>query len=258
VLFLRGRKRIKLWRGIAITAVCAAVWWSGERTAGRVNDWRTETLPLAQSLIKTHPAAQYHYRLGMALAQLKMTTNSVAQLEIAQRIDPAMASVVTPLAILLSKAESTEDTVNRLRQALESEPTNVTVQVQLARVLIGRKQIPDALPYLMAAATAPSPDAWACQKLAWILATSTNDAIRNGTAALKWAKLAETLAGSDDVDAVDALAAAHAEIGNFDDACRSAAKAADLANRHGLGAKAKAIRVRYGTYTRHLPYRESD
>lgn len=95
-------------------------------------------------------------------------------------------------------------------------------------------------------------DATALNALAWLLATSTQEAVRDGTRAVSLARRACELTSDNEAALLDTLAAAYAEAGKFEDAVKWMEKA--LAKKDGLGA----------VYERHLeefragrPWRES-
>jgi hypothetical protein len=66
-------------------------------------------------------------------------------------------------------------------------------------------------------------------KLAWILATHPDAKLRDGAEAFRLATVATQVAGPADAAALDALAAAHAEAGEFTAAADAAKKAIELA-----------------------------
>ncbi len=90
--------------------------------------------------------------------------------------------------------------------------------------------------------------------LAWLLATSTQDALRNAERAKELALTACELTRYQEPNFVDTLAAAHAEAGEFDEAIRLQQKALEFPEfekRFG-----KDARNRLELYTAGRPYRE--
>jgi tetratricopeptide (TPR) repeat protein len=91
---------------------------------------------------------------------------------------------------------------------------------------------------------------------AWILATSPDDAARNGAKALEFAKFACEATGSNDADYLDVLAAAQAETGNFDEAVSTIRQAIDLSMKaSGDPASLAGYQARLKLYESKLPYR---
>jgi Zn-dependent protease with chaperone function len=99
-----------------------------------------------------------------------------------------------------------------------------------------------------------SRDAEVYNTLAWLLATSTQDGLRNGQRAKELALTACELTRYQEPNFIDTLAAAHAEAGEFDEALRSQQKALEspeFEKRFG-----KEARNRLELYAAHRPYRE--
>jgi len=99
-----------------------------------------------------------------------------------------------------------------------------------------------------------SRDAEVYNTLAWILATSTQDGVRNGQRAKELALTACELTRYQEPNFVDTLAAAHAEVGEFDDAIRfqqRALESAEFEKRFG-----REARNRLELYAARRPFRE--
>ena len=90
--------------------------------------------------------------------------------------------------------------------------------------------------------------------LAWLLATTPNDSFRNGKQAVEFALKASQLTNQKSPTVLDTLAAAYAELGNFEEAVNSENKAltfSEFVQRSGNEA-----RQRLQLYTEGKPYRE--
>jgi tetratricopeptide (TPR) repeat protein len=77
--------------------------------------------------------------------------------------------------------------------------------------------------------------------LAWLLATASRDSIRNGKKALEFARKAAELTSWKDANVLDTLAAAYAEVGDFEEAIKWEKKALSLPE---LANSNDAVRVR--------------
>jgi tetratricopeptide (TPR) repeat protein len=89
---------------------------------------------------------------------------------------------------------------------------------------------------------------------AWLLATCQNPSFRNGKQAVVDAKRACDLTHWNDPDLVDTLAAAYAEVGDFEAAVRYQEKAISLSHGHDIESDPRS---RLRMYQRHQPFRES-
>ena len=88
---------------------------------------------------------------------------------------------------------------------------------------------------------------------AWFQATCPNPSFRNGQQAVKDAKAACSIVGWKDEDMIDTLAAAYAEVGDFDSAVRYAEQA--LAIKDITPTVAKRIQRHLDLFRRHQPIR---
>ncbi len=92
--------------------------------------------------------------------------------------------------------------------------------------------------------------------LARLLATSGSKGLRDGEEALRRAKTALAGTGGTNATVLDALAAAYAELGQFEQACGHASEAARLAAENGQRALAHQIMAHLESYRRHQPWRQ--
>ena len=92
--------------------------------------------------------------------------------------------------------------------------------------------------------------------LAWLLATSPSAELRNGAEALRRARIALEVTEAQDPGICDTMAAAYAELGQFDEACRQAQTGMKLAKEAGLTDLAREVSRRLELYRSGRPYRE--
>jgi tetratricopeptide (TPR) repeat protein len=90
--------------------------------------------------------------------------------------------------------------------------------------------------------------------LAWFQATCPEDSLRNGKAALEKARRACELTQWQHSDPVDTLAAAYADIGNFDDAIKYETRVINMKGVHAF--VRKKMQERLELYRQHKPYRK--
>jgi len=102
-----------------------------------------------------------------------------------------------------------------------------------------------------------NPDsAWACNNLAWILATCPEPRIRDAAEAVRLAERSCDLTDNRVPELLDTLAVAYAELGEFEKAVKTAEKAVQLALDGGKGELAKDIQSRLKLYEEKHPYHE--
>jgi tetratricopeptide (TPR) repeat protein len=93
-------------------------------------------------------------------------------------------------------------------------------------------------------------------RIAWILATSSDADLRDGARAATLAERAVRLTNREDAASLDSLAAAYAELGRYDDAATTVREALVLARKKGDPAIAPELESRLGLYQAHQPFRE--
>ena len=94
--------------------------------------------------------------------------------------------------------------------------------------------------------------------LAWILATSPDDSLRDGQRAIELAGKACTLTGHQQAPLLSTLAAAYAEAGEFDKAISSAEKALEAADRTKNEPLKNEIDQNLKLYRNHQPFRQTN
>ena len=96
----------------------------------------------------------------------------------------------------------------------------------------------------------------ALYNLSWIYATCENKNFRNSIEAVGLAEKLCNLTGYNQPLALDALAAAYAEAGRFDEAVATAQKALKLVLEHGPKELALNLKKRLHLYRTGCPYRQ--
>ena len=165
----------------------------------------------------------------------------------------------------------------KYRAAVAANEKSVTVNDRLAQILVGQGKDREAavcwrhaldMP-LNSAAYREALVSWrrGLQKdpkktaignqLAWLLAASPDAAVRDGQEAVRVAQEMLDLAGKEDPAALDALAAAQAEAGDFAAAIRNAQTAQQLATDRDNAKLAAEIGERLTLYRAGKPYRRA-
>jgi tetratricopeptide (TPR) repeat protein len=220
--------------------------------AGRMDDAIAE---YERSLQLDNESAATHYNLGFALSGRGRRQEAIAQFQEALRIDPDYALAHNNLGALLQVTGAVDEALAHYRRAVVLRPDNVDARTNLGQLLSGRGAAEEAIQHFRAALDLRSDHAQALAGLAWIRATAANPALRDTEEALRLAVLADEATAHRDSGAMDALAAAYASAGRFDDAVRVARAAADVAAAAGQTVVAARFRERMELYQNRQPLR---
>jgi Flp pilus assembly protein TadD len=124
----------------------------------------------------------------------------------------------------------------------------------LALALLGRTD--EAVTRMAEALGEPSRMIPAALRLTWVLASGPDAALRDGARAVALAERACAKA-KDNPDCLDAMAAAYAEAGRFDDAVNAARGALERAQAGGPPEQVEAIRAHLRSYEQRRAWRQS-
>ncbi len=91
----------------------------------------------------------------------------------------------------------------------------------------------------------------------WILARTADDELRDAPTALRHALRAAELSKREDPSILQVLAAAHATVGDFDQAVATASEATKLARAKGNESLAASIEAMQRQFEQKQPYRQS-
>jgi tetratricopeptide (TPR) repeat protein len=197
-------------------------------------------------------------QLGKSLTKQGKFNEAVTKFSQACQQDPLNAEAQANLAMALSLAGRWNEAVGCYRQAHNLQPKVADYAYSLAYALKQSSQAALAAPlYSQAIDLDPYwPDR--TNHHAWELATSCQSAARFGPLAIRLAKELCSLPTGPKPEYLDTLAAAHAEIGDFDEAETCAKQSLDLASRLGYpSAFAEQVKQRLQLYAGHRAYHEA-
>jgi len=188
--------------------------------------------------------------LGAALLMNAQVNEAVPAIETVVQLAPTDAPARVLLADALSRQQKPDRAAELLVSAMELAPTNPRVFEDASRIF-GRVRRMRAAADAARRGLAISPnDAALVQRLAWVLATSLDDGVRDGATALDLAnRLAD--AAPRDCRSLLTLAAALGEVGRFEDARRRIAEAgAQCPNDDWIASKGKIMDLMFGSHER--------
>jgi tetratricopeptide (TPR) repeat protein len=208
-----------------------------------------------ESLRLNRESAPTHYNLGYALSARGRRDEALAEFEEALRIDPDYAQAHNNLGALQQIAGRAEAALEHYRRATMLRPDNVESHANFGQLLSIRGRSAEAAAQFSAALALNADTVQALAGLAWIRATAADPSLRDAAEAVRLAERAGELTRHQDVTAIDALAAAYAEAGRFDEAVRVARSGLAHATAAGQAPVADQFRQRIELYQKRQPLR---
>jgi tetratricopeptide (TPR) repeat protein len=169
--------------------------------------------------------------------------------------NPASFLAHSSLGGILFRAGRTEEAIAHYQKALEIKPDFFDAHYDLATIFLQVGRPSEAIAHYQKVLRIMPDYSPACNNLAWILATSPLDAVRNGARAVDFARQANQIARGQDPNVLSTLAAAYAEAGRFTDAITAAQEALRLATARNDTALINDLRLQLGCYQRGSPFR---
>jgi tetratricopeptide (TPR) repeat protein len=163
-----------------------------------------------------------HYKMGVALMEIRKTDEAIAQLNKALRTSTDQAAVYVKLGVAYHRQGKYGAAIQNWTKAVELKPDNVNI----------------------------------LSNLAWLLATASDTSVQDANKAIGFAKRACELTGYKKAVPLDALAAAYAAAGRFDEAVTTASQAVDAIKATDKEWNVSEIQERIKLYKARQPYRQ--
>jgi len=163
------------------------------------------------------------------------------------------------LASALLRTGRTDEAIVGYQKVLQMHPDSADAHANLGIAFLTKGRVQDAMAeYTKALQIAPENLA-ALSNLAWLLATSSDPTLRNGSEAVQLAERADSASSRSDKHptVLRILAAAYAEAGQFSEAKETAQHALEAANIEGNTTLSNALRDEIALYELGLPYRNT-
>jgi len=210
-----------------------------------------------QALQRKPDYGEAHYNLGIALANLGKISQAIQQYHEALRLKPDYADAHNNLANLLAQSGKNDEAIEHFHQALRLKPNYGPIHYNLGIVLAAVGKTDEAIRHFNQMVQLMPDSLLALNSLAWLLATRDPAEGGDPGRAVQLAQRARELAGRENAQCLDTLAAAYAAAGRFDDAIPTAQQAVQLAESTGQTALAKNIQSRLDLYRAGRAYREA-
>jgi len=194
--------------------------------------------------------------LGDALLQKKRIDEAIVHYQSALAVRPDYFLAHYGLGRAFLEKGEADSAIQHCRTALVIQPDDADCHTVLAVALDEKTETAEAIQHYEKALAISPKSISALTNLAWLRATSSNEALRNGNEAVKLAGQADELSGGTNAVVLRTLAAAYAEAGQFGKAIESGRTALQLARVHGDQSLAVELEQQIAVYELRLPYRE--
>jgi tetratricopeptide (TPR) repeat protein len=203
-------------------------------------------------------SAEAHSNYARALAQAGRLDDAVAHFRQAAAAAPGDSSVHRNLGRALAIQGHSADAIAELEQAVQLDPRQAAAHQYLGELLFqtpGRTA--EALAQWRTALSLQPDQPVILNRIARVLATSPDPALRNGAEAVSLAERAVQLSNGQAPLFIDTLAAAYAEAGRFPEAVATERRALEFAASANNPQITSAVNARIALYQANTPLRES-
>lgn len=221
-------------------------------TWGRSGDYDRAIADFTEAIHRDRRNPLAYFNRGVLHAHRREEASALADFNTAIELEPTYAEAYNNRGLLYQQRGELARALADFQAALEHRPRYPAALTNRAYVHQEQGNYAAALAdYAAALRIAPDAPA-ALNDLAWLLATCPDEHIRNGEYALRYAERACELSGQPVADYLDTLAAAAAEVGQFDRAAAVMRQALALAPAERQG----ELRERLALYEQRRAYRE--
>jgi protein O-mannosyl-transferase len=220
---------------------------------GRVD----EAIAHYQGALKIRPDyAEASCNLASALLSKGDLDGAIARYSACVAQSPNQAEAQYDLASVLLRKGRTDEAIAHYKKVLELRPDGADAHANLGSALLAKGRLRDAIAEYRNALRISPKNVPAQSNLAWLLATSSDPSLRNGSEAVLLAERADSESSRSENHPIilRILAAAYAESGRFGEAKQTAQQALQGAEIQGNATLANALRDEIALYDLGLPY----
>ena len=201
--------------------------------------------------------APAHLGLGYALWAQGKLAEAASEFSTTLQYTPGNVETRLRLARILVLEGKLDEAIPQYLMILQLAPDHIQARLELAETLTQQHKTAEAISHYREVLRLDPNSFEALNNLAWILATSPDDQIRNGAEAVQLAERACVLTGDKSPTLIGTLAAAYAEAGRFKEAVQAGEKAYQLALASTNAALAETNQKLIELYRANHAYREA-
>jgi protein O-mannosyl-transferase len=198
-----------------------------------------------------------YYELGDTLEKKGDMSGAIKHYLEAIKIRPGYAKAYNNLGVILAGQSKARAAIVFLAKALQINPGYAGAHYNLGKIYANLNDPEKAIFHYKKALQFDPDMMQALYHLSWLFSTYEDKKYRNGGAAINLAAKLCKLTQFRQPFAIDALAAAYAETGQFNEAIFTADKAHKMALMQGDGALARGLEERLKFYRNKMPYHQT-
>jgi len=196
-----------------------------------------------------------HLRWAVLVGQRKFD-QVIAEMEDQLKRTPDDQDTLIQMAMFCTVQHQPKKAITIYSSILAKDPDNVAALDGRANALLGIGKHAEAIADYNKAMKLQSDDSGTLNNLAWVLATSPEDNLRDGRRAVELATKACKLTHYERAHILSTLAAAYAETGDFRSAVKWSKKAVELGNKDGQPDTQQSLEKELRSYRQGKPWRE--
>ena len=218
--------------------------------------WRDSETLFKHALAVTTNNDVAENNLGIVYLRQGNLDEAISLLQAAVDLRPDNSPAHENLAKALLQKGHVTDALIHYRKLLELQPNNIEVHNIVGTVLIQQGRIREGVEEWQKVLEIQPDNGNALSNVAWVLATSPDDSLRDGAKAVQLAEQAMRISGRRIPVLFRTLAAAYAEGGQFSEAIQTAQQGIELANTQGNSELATELSGNIALYQERRPLRD--
>jgi tetratricopeptide (TPR) repeat protein len=225
---------------------------------GRVQTsyWRDSETLFRHALAVTTNNDVAENNLGIVFLGQGKLDEAISLLQSAVDLRPDNSPAHENLAKALLQKGRVIDALVHYRKLLDLQPENMEVHNIVGTILVQQGHVREGVEEWQKVLSVDAGNGNAMSNLAWVLATSPDESIRNGAKAVQLAEQAVRISGGRIAILFRTLAAAYAENGQFSNAIQTAQRGIQLANTQGNPGLASELQANIELYQQQQPLRD--
>jgi tetratricopeptide (TPR) repeat protein len=201
--------------------------------------------------------AEAYNGLGTVRVHENKPQEALAAFETAIRLRPGFVEALQNYGVTLHNQGRVPEAAAKFEELLRQQPNSILALLHLGNARLTLGQFREAQACFQRVLQIDPNSLDALHRVAWMLATQNDPKLRDGPEAVRLARRACEIAGTNSVASLNVMAAAYAEVGQFTNAVAEAEQALNLARSAGQSGLANIIEKLLDSYRRGQPYREA-